>query len=90
MDSKLFAEKPLWQKDKTRSVVTIRVAIEDCQDWEAGLALFLLKDLWTGQVALGGDKSVGRGYLTGHHEMCIRDRGNTLAERKPILAGKTA
>lgn len=67
MDSKLFAEKPLWQKDKTRSVVTIRVAIEDCQDWEAGLALFLLKDLWTGQVALGGDKSVGRGYLTGHH-----------------------
>ena len=67
MDSKLFAEKPLWQKDKTRSAVTIRFAIEDCQDWEAGLALFLLKDLWTGQVALGGDKSVGRGYLTGHH-----------------------
>lgn len=65
MDSKLFAEKPLWQKDNTHSVVTLRFAIEDCRDWEAGLALFLLKDLWMGQVALGGDKSIGRGYLTG-------------------------
>ena len=37
MDSKLFAEKPLWQKNKSRSVVTLRFAIEDCrigkQDW---------------------------------------------------------
>lgn len=67
MDSRLFTEKPLWQKDKKDSVVHLRFAIHDCQPWEAGLALFLLKDLWTGQVALGGDKSVGRGYLQGHH-----------------------
>lgn len=67
MDSRLFAEKPLWQRDKKASTVRIRFAIDRCRDWEAGLALFLLKDLWTGQVALGGDKAVGRGYLTGHH-----------------------
>ena len=65
MDSKLFAEKPLWQKNKKIPTVHIHYTIEKCQDWEAGLALFLLKDLWTGHVALGGDKAVGRGYLQG-------------------------
>lgn len=65
MDSFLFAEKPLWQQDKHQPALTIRFTITDCKDWEAGLALFLLKDLWTGHVALGGDKAIGRGYLQG-------------------------
>lgn len=65
MDSRLFAEKPLWQKDKTIPSVTIRYTITDSKKWERGLALFLLKDLWTGRIALGGDQAVGRGYLQG-------------------------
>lgn len=65
MDSKLFAEQALWQKDKKIPTVTLRYTIDDSQDWERGMALFLLKDLWTGNVALGGDKSIGRGYLQG-------------------------
>ena len=35
------------------------------QDWEVGLCLLLLKDLWLGRTALGGEKSIGRGLLTG-------------------------
>ena len=65
MDSKLFAEKALWQKEKGKPVLHIRYMIANCKPWEAGLALFLLKDLWTGRLALGGDVAVGRGYVSG-------------------------
>ena len=32
---------------------------------ELGLLLLLLKDLWTGDLPLGGESSVGRGRLRG-------------------------
>ena len=32
--------------------------IRDAKDFEAGLALFLLRDLWLGRMAIGGEKSV--------------------------------
>ena len=35
------------------------------KDSEIGLLLLLLKDLWTGDLPLGGESSVGRGRLTG-------------------------
>lgn len=65
MDSKLFAEKPVWQQQQGVPVLHLRLTIEQCQDWEAGLALCLFKDLWNGRLALGGDAAVGRGYVTG-------------------------
>ena len=63
----LFATKPLW-KSGTGSPVHIHFEIEQCnvqESWEAGLALFILKDLCTGNIAVGGEKSVGRGTLQG-------------------------
>ncbi len=65
IDSKLFAEKPLWQENTSRPSITLQYTIHKSQGWERGLALFLLKDLWTGNTALGGDMAVGRGYLQG-------------------------
>ena len=44
------------------------------QDWEAGLCVLLLKDLWLGRIAVGGEKSIGRGILEGLHAV-IHDRG---------------
>jgi CRISPR/Cas system CMR subunit Cmr4 (Cas7 group RAMP superfamily) len=38
------------------------------QEWaaaEVGMLLLLLKDLWTGELAVGGEQSVGRGRLRG-------------------------
>ena len=29
------------------------------------MAIFLLRDLWLGRVALGGEKSIGRGTVAG-------------------------
>ena len=65
IESALFTNKALWQIEPHVPVVKIHYEIAGCKDWEAGLALFLLKDLWTGKIPLGGEKSVGRGYLQG-------------------------
>ncbi len=65
MKSALFDTQPLWPRKKKDEQVVIRIKIMDYKDWEAGLALLLLKDLWNGDLPLGGDKSIGRGVLQG-------------------------
>ncbi len=60
----LFKTKPVYQKN---FVPTLHVHFEivDAKEFEAGLALFLLRDLWLGNVAIGGEKCIGRGTVTG-------------------------
>ncbi len=43
----------------------VHFEIVDAKDFEAGLAIFLLRDLWLGNVAIGGEKSIGRGTVRG-------------------------
>lgn len=62
-DTALFSEQPLFGDDQT--VVHINVKLLDPRDGEIGLLLLLLKDLWTGDLPLGGESSVGRGRLQG-------------------------
>ena len=38
---------------------------EEERAWQIGLLLLLLKELSTGRLALGGEKSIGRGVLIG-------------------------
>jgi len=59
----LFSEQPVFAKDDTE--VTIRLELLSPKDHEIGLVLLLLKDLWTGDLPLGGESSVGRGRLQG-------------------------
>lgn len=61
----LFDSKPLWPISGEDEMVTIKLMIEDYDDWEVGLILLLLKDLWTGDLPIGGEKSIGRGVLRG-------------------------
>ena len=61
----LFTTKPAYQKNFDEATLKIRFEIKNAKDFEAGLALFLLRDLWLGHVALGGEKSVGRGTVKG-------------------------
>ena len=65
IESALFTEMPLWQKDERIPTVRLRFSVREADEKEAGLALFLLKDLWQGKVALGGEAGVGRGTLKG-------------------------
>ncbi|NKQ37377.1 MAG: hypothetical protein HF973_17395 [Chloroflexi bacterium] len=62
-DTALFNEQPVWGKPETRITVDLRLL--NPTDADIGLLLLLLKDLWTGDLPLGGESSVGRGRLQG-------------------------
>ena len=72
--SALFSTAPVWrEKDGGRSV-TLRFGVRQASEQEAGLCVLLLKDLWLGRAAIGGEKSIGRGTLEGLHAI-IRYHG---------------
>lgn len=61
----LFDSMPLWGNGNDRAV-KIKMTINDYkEDWEAGLLLLILKDLWNEDLPIGGEKNVGRGILKG-------------------------
>lgn len=62
-ESALFNEQPLFGANDT--LVAVDLTLRDPQPGEVGLLLLLLKDLWTGDLPLGGEASVGRGRLRG-------------------------
>lgn len=61
----LLQEKALWQSGKD-SVLSLKMSIRDYEDWEPALLMFILKDLVTGDLPIGGEKSIGRGVLIGN------------------------
>jgi CRISPR-associated protein (TIGR03984 family) len=62
-DTALFNEQPAFGDDETQ--ITIDIRLINPQRHEIGLLLLLLKDLWTSDLPLGGESSVGRGRLKG-------------------------
>lgn len=59
----LFDEQPIFGNDNTKLV--IKLELRQPKNYEIGLLLLLLKDLWTGDLAVGGTSSIGRGRLQG-------------------------
>jgi CRISPR/Cas system CSM-associated protein Csm3 (group 7 of RAMP superfamily) len=59
----LFSEQPLFGDPE--SEVRVQLELHSPQPAEIGLLLLVLKDLWTGDLPLGGESSVGRGRLAG-------------------------
>lgn len=62
-DGALFSEQPLF--GQAQSLVTVDLQLANPHAYEIGLLLCLLKDLWTGDLPLGGEISIGRGRLCG-------------------------
>jgi CRISPR/Cas system CSM-associated protein Csm3 (group 7 of RAMP superfamily) len=62
-DGALFNEQPLF--GGAQSLVMVNLQLENPRAYEIGLLLLLLKDLWTGDLPLGGEIAVGRGRLRG-------------------------
>lgn len=58
----LFHEQPVFGLD---TGIKIDILIQNPEDAQIGMLLLLLKDLWTGDLPLGGGSSVGRGRLRG-------------------------
>jgi CRISPR/Cas system CSM-associated protein Csm3 (group 7 of RAMP superfamily) len=61
----LFSEQPVFGQLNGESLVRINLELRQPSRAKAGLLLLLLKDLWTGDLPLGGEVSVGRGRLHG-------------------------
>ena len=87
----LFSTKPAYQKKFDAPTLKIHFEIRAAKNFEAGLALFLLRDLWLGHVAIGGEKSVGRGTIRGI-SAAINFKGKTYklnADGKVISGDKS-
>lgn len=65
IDSALFCEEPVWQRERGAQTVTLKLRLQKCTQAEAGLMLLLLKDLWLGNLNIGSGKGIGRGVLRG-------------------------
>ena len=88
IDTALFTTKPVWQEQRGEKTVHLHYEIYAWAPWEAGLALFLLRDLWQGDVALGGEKSIGRGTLQGiEARISYEDKKFILGEQGKVMQG---
>lgn len=65
IESALLETKPLFAAKDSNDIKNIKITIRDYKPHEAGLMLLVLKDLWTGDIAVGGEKSIGRGVFKG-------------------------
>ena len=63
-ESALFGEQPEIGKLGDKNV-RLDLNLQNPTEAETGLLLLLLKDLWTGDLPVGGESSVGRGRLKG-------------------------
>lgn len=82
--SALFQEQPVFGRPDTR--LTMQFDLREPADAEIGLLLLLLKDLWTGDLPLGGESSVGRGRLKGRTAiLCCSGREWTLTDTNGTL-----
>ncbi len=59
----LFTQQPAFGGEE--AMVKLEITLRRPEDAEIGLLLLVLKDLWTGDLPLGGESSVGRGRLHG-------------------------
>lgn len=82
MDTGTFDSLVLWSRQNDRTIVRLKLLIKDFKDWEAGLMLLVLKDLWNEDLAVGGEKGIGRGILQGLKATIRLDRSVINLEQK--------
>lgn len=93
LETALFNQQPAFGDGAT--TLRMKLVVQNPKHGEIGLLLLLLKDLWTGDLPLGGESSVGRGRLRGIHATLKHKKrdGNTdtweikekIVARKSVL-----
>jgi len=75
-ETALFEEQPIFGNKTSR--LTVRLTLRNPADPEIGLLLLVLKDLWTGDLPLGGESGIGRGRLLGQKAvLTLRQNGQS-------------
>jgi CRISPR/Cas system CSM-associated protein Csm3 (group 7 of RAMP superfamily) len=57
--------KEKYKPTKKNKHIELKLELRKPEEYEIGLLLLLLKDLWTGDLPIGGTSSIGRGRLQG-------------------------
>ena len=88
MQSSLFTTKPVWQSTD-EPTLHVHFEIDNVKrEAEVGLAIALLRDLWLGRVAIGGEKAIGRGTLSGRSaRISFKGRTYELDRNGKIIDG---
>ncbi len=90
----LFSEQPVFGKSKTDTCVHLHLELRKTPaaryfEAEVGLLLLVLKDLWTGDLPVGGESSVGRGRLFGvNAKMYLGDKMWEIIQKESGLEFK--
>jgi CRISPR/Cas system CSM-associated protein Csm3 (group 7 of RAMP superfamily) len=82
INSGLFNSEPIWTTHGESIEIAMHI-LKDATKMDKRLLLLLLKDLWTGDLPIGGEKNIGRGVLKGM-EACIYESGKQVAHFKRI------
>lgn len=91
----LFSEQPIFGLERTEEEnksknkktqhknkhIQLKLELRDPKECEIGLLLLLIKDLWTGDVPVGGTSSIGRGRLQGVEAMIIWQQPEKLEQK---------
>jgi Uncharacterized protein predicted to be involved in DNA repair (RAMP superfamily) len=76
----LFQSKPLWHNNEN---IRLKIKIKEAQEWEVGLLLLVLKDLWNEDLPIGGEKNIGRGVLRGKKiEIAYKGKTYTISRNE--------
>jgi len=78
IDGALFNSEPVWTKGQEAIKLTFTILKEALPE-EKKLLLLLLKDLWLEDLAIGGEKNIGRGILIGQKAKVFND-GELIAQ----------
>jgi len=65
VDGALIEEVPLFPAKDKEHIKNFKIRVKEPQPLDKGLILLLLKDLWTADLPIGGEKAIGRGVLKG-------------------------
>ncbi|MBI4854563.1 MAG: hypothetical protein HY819_22420 [Acidobacteria bacterium] len=80
IEGALFDSMPIFAPSK-ENIVTIEIKIQNYKKREAGLLLLVLKDLCSGNLAIGGEKNVGRGVFEGISTEVSWDKEKIVLEK---------
>jgi len=82
----LFNEQPVFENKDTE--IRMKIAIQKPKNAHIGILLLVLKDIWTGDLPIGGEASIGRGRLRGKKADITYKRSNLNTPQKWTIKKK--
>lgn len=83
IDGALFDSMPVFSTSN-KKCISLKIEIEDYEPKEQGLILLVIKDIWSGDLAVGGEKNIGRGVFEGVNAEIV------WADRKIVIESDLA